>query len=130
MKAIIDTAKIDVETRLSTLWTTVMFLMITIDVLGLYIPGAQEEVLKTAGKTPVDQLMLGAAVMMVLPITMIFLSRVLNQTVNRWANIIVSLITIVFVVGSYSAQLHYYFLGAIEVFTMLAIIWSAWKWRQ
>ncbi len=135
MSSIIDTNKIDMETRLSTLWTVVMVLMLTIDVLGftifiMDIPGAQAELLKTAGGTPVPTLMLGAAIMMALPIAMIYLSRVLTQGVNRWANIIVAPLTIVFVVGGYSAQPHYYFLGALEVVAMLYIIWSAWKWRK
>lgn len=129
MSSILET-KMDMETRLSTLWVTVMFYMLTIDILGLFIPGAQEEVLKTAGETPVAQLMLGAAIMMALPITMIFLSRVLRQGVNRWANIVVGVITIAFVVGGYSAQPHYYFMGVLEVLSLLVIIWSAWKWRK
>ena len=133
MGSIIDTKKIDMQTRLSTLWTVVMVLMLTIDVLGysifmIDIQGAKEELLKTAGGTPVPMLMLGAAVFMALPITMIYFSRVLKQNVNRWANIIVGVITIVFVIGGYSAQPHYYFLGALEVIFMLYIVWSAWKW--
>ena len=130
MSAIIDTEKIDTGTRLSILWTVVMFLMITADVLGLYIPGAQEAVLQTAGRVPVTQLMLGAAIIMALPIAMIFLSRVLKQVLNRWANILVGALTIVFVVGGYSAQPHYYFLGALEVIFTLSIVWSAWQWRE
>lgn len=135
MSSIIDTKKIDMETRLSTLWTVVMLFMLTIDVLGytillMDVPGAQAEVLRTAGGTPVPILMLGAAVFMALPISMIYFSRVLKQGINRWANIIVGVLTIVFVIGGYSAQPHYYFLGALEVIFMLYIVWSAWKWHK
>lgn len=135
MSAILDTKKIDIETRLSILWASVMFLMLTIDVLGYSIfmtdiQGAKEELLKAAAGTPVPILMLGAAVFMALPIAMIFFSRVLKRGINRWANIIVAILTIVFVVGGYSAQPHYYLLGALEVIALLYIAWSAWKWGK
>lgn len=135
MGSIVDTKKIDMETRLSISWVVVMFYMIFIDeltnVLSLMnVEGFKEEILKTAGTTPVSTLMLGAAVFLALPIAMIFFSRVLTQKVNRWANIIIGIVTIVFVVGGYAAYPHYYFLGAIEVLFMLYIIWSAWKWRK
>lgn len=119
-----------IKSKLSTLWTVVMLLMLTIDVLGLYIPGAQEELLKTAGGTPIPVLMLGAAIFIALPIGMIYLSRVLRKNINRWANIIVAGLTIIFVVAGYSAQPHYYFLGALEVIIMLYIGWTAWKWKE
>jgi hypothetical protein len=122
--------KVDVKVKLSALWTAVMLYMVFIDVLGLYIPGAQEEVLKTAGATPVTQLMLAAAVMLAAPIAMIFFSRVLDRRINRWANIIVGVMTIVFVVGGGTAQPHYLFLGALETFAMLYIIWLAWTWPK
>jgi O-antigen/teichoic acid export membrane protein len=135
MGSIVDTTKIDMETKLSTSWIVVMFYMVFIDVLSYAISftdvqGAGEEILKTAGTTPVSTLMLAAAVMLMAPIAMIFFSRVLTQKVNRWANIIVGIITIVFVVGGYAAYPHYYLLGAAEVLFMLYIIWSAWKWRK
>lgn len=135
MGSIIDTNKFDMGTRLSTLWIVVMFYMVFIDVLTYAISftdveGAREEILKTAGTTPVSTLMLAAAVMLVAPIAMIFFSRVLTQRVNRWANIIVGIVTIVFVVGGYVAYPHYYLLGTLEVLFMLYIVWSAWKWKN
>jgi len=45
--------------------------------------------------------------MMELAIVMILLSRVLTYRLNRWLNIIASIITIVFVVGGGSAYPHY-----------------------
>jgi hypothetical protein len=135
MGSIINTKKIDMETRLSTAWIAVMLYMVFIDVLSfsigiMDIPGYKEEILKTAGETPVPILMLAAAVLLALPIAMIFFSRVLTQKVNRLANIIVGIVTIVFVVGGYVNYPHYYFLGALEVIFMLYIVWSAWNWRK
>jgi hypothetical protein len=61
---------------------------------------------------------------------MIILSRILKYGVNRRFNIIVSLITIVFVVGGGVAYPHYYFIAAVEVICLLLIIWIAWKWTN
>jgi Sec-independent protein secretion pathway component TatC len=68
------------------------------------------------------------AILLEIPIAMIFLSRVLKHRANRWANIIAAAITIAFVIGGGSTDLHYIFFAAIEVVCMLLIVWYAWKW--
>ena len=118
----------DMKAKLSILWVIVMFNMLTVDILSLYIPGVLEDMAELGGETEVSRFMLVAAILMEIPIAMIFLSRVLKYRVNRWANIIAGVITIVFVVGGGSAYPHYIFLGAIEVACMLLIIWLAWQW--
>lgn len=122
--------KIETKTLLSTLWVVVMINMLKADILSLNIPGAAEELAQTAGDTPIPLLMLGGAVMMELAILMILLSRVLQYRVNRWANIIVSLITIAFVVVGGASYPHYLFIAAVEVVCLLLIVWFAWKWRN
>jgi hypothetical protein len=72
--------------------------------------------------------MLAFAIIMEIPIAMIVLSRVLKYGVNRWANIIASVITIAFVILGGSASLVYYFFAAVEIVCMLVIIWLAWRW--
>lgn len=122
------TKKIDTKVLLSTLWVVVMINMLKADILSLYIPGAAEEVARTAGETPIPQLMLGGAIMMEISIVMIILSRVLRYGVNRWTNIITGVITIAFVVGGGSTYPHYIFIATVEVVCLLLIIWNAWKW--
>jgi hypothetical protein len=120
----------DTKAKISTLWIVVMFCLLAADVLSTYIPGAHEEMAQFAGDTPIPVLMLVAAIMNAIPISMIFLSRVLKGRVNRWVNVVASVITIVYVVGGGSTYPHYIFLAAIEVVSMLLIIWYAWKWPQ
>ncbi len=122
------TNKIDTKVLLSTLWIVVMINMLKADILSLYIPGVVEEVARTAGDTPIAQLMLGGAIMMEISIVMIILSRVLKYRINRWVNIIASVVTIAFVVGGGSSQPHYIFIATVEVVCLLLIIWFAWKW--
>jgi len=126
------TEKIDTKVLLSTLWIVVMINMLKADILSLFIPGATDELAKTSVSTgtPIPQLMLGGAIMMEISIVMIVLSRVLKYKVNRWTNIITSIITIVFVVGGGVSYPHYIFVATVEVICLLSIIWFAWKWTN
>jgi hypothetical protein len=124
------TAKLDRRVLLSTLWIVVMINMLKADILSLYIPGSLDELVKFSGDTPITQLMLSGAIMMEISIAMIFLSRILNYRVNRWANIITSIITIVFVIGGGSTYPHYIFIATIEVVCLLLIAWIAWNWSS
>ncbi len=125
------TDKTDLKAILSTLWIVVMFNMIFADILTLYIPEFLQEIL--TGSTPVQitqELMLGMAIIIEIPIAMVFLSRVLKYRANRWVNIIAGVITILFVVVGGSLTLDYIFFAAIEVVCLLLIIWYAWKWPK
>jgi hypothetical protein len=124
--------KIDTKVLLSTLWIVVMINMLKADILSLYIPGATDELAKTSVSTgtPIPQLMLGGAIMMEISIAMVILSRLLNYSVNRWVNIIVSIITIAFVVGGGVSYPHYIFIATVETLCLLLIIGFAWKWTN
>lgn len=122
--------KIDMKVLLSTLWIVVMINMLKADILSLYIPGAADEVARTVGETPITLLMLGGAIMMEISIVMIILSRVLKYRVNRWANIITSIITIAFIWGGAASEPHYIFIATVETICLLLIIWNAWKWTE
>ena len=124
--------RIDTKVLLSTLWIVVMINMLKADILSLYIPGSAEELARTAAQAgaSIPQLMMAGAIMMEISIAMIILSRVLKYGINRWVNIIISLITIAFVVGGGVTYPHYIFIATVEVICLLLIIWIAWKWRS
>ena len=122
--------RIATQTLLSTLWIVVVINMLKADILSLYIPGAVEELARTAGDTPIPLLMLGGAIMMQISTLMILFSRILPYGLNRWANIATSIITIAFIVGGAASYPHYLFLATVEVACLLLIVWFAWKWRN
>ena len=122
--------RIATQTLLSTLWIVVVINMLKADILSLYIPGAAEELARTAGDTPIPLLMLGGAIMMQISTLMILFSRILPYGLNRWANIATSIITIAFMVGGAASYPHYLFLATVEVACLLLIVWFAWKWRN
>lgn len=119
--------EMDMKEKLSTLWIVVMFIMVFADILTFIRPGTFEEI---GEQNITDVMLVGFAVVLMIPIAMIFLSRVLKYSANRWANIIAAVITIVWVVGGGTTYPHYIFFATIEVVVMLLIIWYAWKWPK
>jgi hypothetical protein len=124
--------KIDTKVLLSTLWIVVMFNMLKADILSQFIPGAADEVARTAASagTSIPQLMLVGAVMGQLGIAMIVLSRVLKYGLNRWANIVAAIITIAYIWGGMATYPHYIFIAAVETLCLLFIIVFALTWRN
>lgn len=124
--------KIDTKVLLSTLWIVVMINMLKADILSLNIPGATEEVVKTAASVgaSIPHLMLIAAITGQLGIAMIILSRVLKYGINRWANIVVGVTTIAYIWGGAAPYPHYTFIALVETICLLLIIGFAWTWRK
>ena len=122
--------QVEIRERLSVLWIVVMFTMAFADILTFVLPEALNDmVMGTTDVKITQELLLVMAVFVQIPILMIYLSRVLNDKINRLVNIIASVITILFVVGGGSLYLHYIFFATIEVISMLLIIWYSWKWK-
>jgi hypothetical protein len=124
------TNKIDPKALLSTLWIVVMINMLKADILSLFIPGALDEVARTAAGAhiPVSQLMLAAAIMAQIGIAMIIVSRVLRHRPNRVVNIVAALVTIAYIWGGAASSPHYIFIAGVETLCLLFIIWTAWRW--
>ena len=126
------TKKIDTKTLLSTLWIVVMINMLKADILSLYIPGATDEVARTAASmgASIPQLMLGAAIIGQLAIAMIVLSRVLKYGINRWVNIVVGIVIIAYIWSGMASYPHYIFIASVETLCLLLIVWFAARWRN
>jgi hypothetical protein len=121
----------DVETRVSTLWIVVMFTMVFADIVGMMMPGVLQAMSAGQVGVPVTQgLLLVFAILLQIPIAMIFVSRILKPGPNRWANTIAAVLTTAFVVGGGSPYLHYYFFATAEVACMAGIVWSVWTRRD
>lgn len=120
--------RLDRYQKISLLWIVVMMNMIFADILSFMLPGFLNDILTGALPLEITQVtMLLFAMILEIPIAMIFLSRVLKGRANRWANIIAGLITIIFVIGGGSLTLHYIFFATVEVVILLLIVWYAWK---
>jgi Sec-independent protein secretion pathway component TatC len=122
----------NIGTRISTLWIVVMFTMVYADILSFLTPGELQKLWDgSAGVTLTPGLLLVFAILLEIPVVMIYLSRVLKPTANRWANTVAVAVTIVYVIGGGSFNLpHYIFFAAVEIGCMVFIVWSLWARRS
>ena len=116
-----------VRIRLSALWVALMLTYLLGDVLrifsGDFVAG------EMSGMQISQGLMLGMAILMVIPILMVFLSLTLPAKVNRWANIILSIFFFVFnAIGlpTYPSLYDQFLIVVGLVFNVLTV-WIAWK---
>ena len=77
--------------------------------------------------------LLGAGVLVEIPIAMVLLSRVLKYRFNRWTNIIAGIIMTVVQILTLlpsAPTIYYTFFSIIEIASTSLIVWYAWKWAN
>ena len=123
--------KVNVRIILAATWIAAMFGYIYGDLLGNYIPGWIDKI--RAGDVPLgsDISLLAAAMLMSIPGFMVILSLTLPYKATRWANIIVGIVHIGIMSGSFlvgELDIYYVYLGIVEMGFNALAIWYAWKW--
>ncbi|MBK5101833.1 MAG: hypothetical protein JJE15_12695 [Desulfobacteraceae bacterium] len=123
----------DVRIKLSALWTALMLTYLLGDVLrifsGDFIAGEMGEM---GGMQISQELYLALAIIMVIPVVMVFLSLTLPYKANRWANIILAIFFFGFnLVGlpTYPSAYDKFLIIVGLVFNGLTV-WYAWKWSK
>jgi CHASE2 domain-containing sensor protein len=132
---ILEDVKINIKMKLSGLWVTVMFLFAYVDIMGKYQPGHIEDIMagEVAGMQITQVWILGVIIIMTTAILMVFLSLTLKPKANRWANIIVGIFHIVFVISALfigESWAYYKFGSIVEVVLLSLIVVYAWKWPK
>ena len=122
-----STTGIDPRVKLSLLWVFVLLNIAYADILSLMDPTSAIRGVMAGAPMPAGGLMAGA-ILMETAIAMVILSWVLNYRVNRWVTIIIGAINILAVVTGGHGP-YYVFFAAVEVASILLIIWFAWKWK-
>ncbi|MFW9768260.1 MAG: DUF6326 family protein [Candidatus Thorarchaeota archaeon] len=123
----------DIRLKLSLLWVARMLVSIQGDVLRYLEPGMLDAIINGTLDIPLTEEMLALmAVMMMIPIFMVFLTLELPYKPNRWANIIVAIFFIVldgmgFVIAR---PLYENLLGIGYVVFCALIVWYTWKWKN
>ena len=121
---------------LSTLWIFAFATYMYGDIAGLmdsvllkqYLSGTVNGLRMTEG------FLLGSVILMMIPISMILLSRVLRYRANRIANIVAATVMTVvqaatLFVGS-GPTMYYAFSSAVEIAATAFIVWYAVTWRS
>ena len=120
-----DTAQI----KLAAVWVVVMLTYLLGDVIRITSGDVAKEM---AGKEFNQFVWLGIAVLMLVPILMVFLSLVLPQPISRWANIIAAAFFFLFNLAglpTYPSLYDKFLLIASMAFNVLTV-WYAWNWAS
>ncbi len=127
-----EEVSINVKLKLAALWVSFMFLYIYVDVFALYMPHKIENIIN--GKVFVFDITQGflftALALATLPILMIFLSVLLQATINRIVNITAAIIHVPYMLFNLAGEawVHMVFGAAVEILLLSLIIYYAWKW--
>ena len=118
----------DIRIILSGLWLALMLTYLLGDVMrifaGDFTPG------KIEGTKMTQSMLMVMALLMLIPIVMVFLSLTLNYPLIRWVSIVAAGFLFIFnIAGIHSYPGHYdKFLIAVGLVFNAITIWFAWMW--
>ena len=119
--------RMDPKVLLSTLWLFAMLTYTYGDVVTLMDPVKHGTIQLTEG------FLLFGSIIMMIPISMVLLSRILKYRANRWASIIAGTFMTVFLTVTLFVAvptMYYAFFSVIEIACTALIVGYAWKWRN
>ena len=119
-----------IRIKLSALWVCLMLTYLLGDVLRIF--SGDFEAGEISGMQMSQGLMLGMAVLMLIPILMVFLSLTLKHPVIRWTSIVVAIFLFLFnLVGlpTYPSLYDQFLIVVGLVFNALTV-WYAWRWPK
>lgn len=117
----------DSKIMLSATWVVVTLIYLYDDVLRI----CSGDFAKSMANLNFNQVVwLGIAILMLIPILMVFLTLALPQPVSRWANIVVAVFFFLFNLLGLPTYPSFYdkFLLAVSLVFNGVTIWYAWKW--
>jgi Family of unknown function (DUF6326) len=123
-----------IRSKLSTLWVVATLNYLYCDVVTLMDPHLLKQFMAgSVGGMQISQgFLLGAGVLVEIPIAMVLLSRILGGRSSRWANIIagatMTAVQLLSLVVKTPAP-YYLFFSVIEIACTSAIVWYAVKAR-
>ncbi|HMK45135.1 MAG TPA: DUF6326 family protein [Methanocella sp.] len=118
----------DVKITLAVLWAALMLTYLLGDVLRIY--SGDYRAGELVGRSMTQLAWLGVAVLMVIPIIMLVLTIILDNPVNRWANIVAAIFFFGFnIIGlpTYPSAFDK-FLIAVSLGLNALTVWYAWNW--
>ncbi len=117
----------DKKETISALWLFAMLTYTYGDVVTLMDPVKHGSIELTEG------FLLGGSIFMMIPITMVLLSRILKYRAIRLTSMIAGAFMSVALVATLFAAvptIYYVFFTVIEIASTSLIVWIAWKWRN
>jgi hypothetical protein len=128
-----EPSNVNVRTKISALWASMLFVFAYVDLFSLYRPDyrADIEAGTIAGFTINQTFLLGTTVYVLIPSLMVFLALVLRPRFNRIANIVLGIVYALTIIAGAIGEWNYYILGSvIEVGLLATIVYYAWTWPK
>jgi hypothetical protein len=128
-----DSATVNVRVKIAALWASMLFVFVCVDLFSTYRADFRADL--DAGKVngfTVDQtFLLATTAFVVIPSLMVFLTLVLPPRVDRIANLALSGMYALMIIGGAVGEWNYYLLGsAIEVVQLAGVGYYAWTWPR
>jgi hypothetical protein len=128
----------DWKIKISVLWLFVDIAYLTDLILGFMEPGGIAAISSgvVLGMTIGPELLFVVAIALVVPLVMAFLSLVLKNTANRWANVVVGIVYVVFWILAFIELLVQHPVAYSLLITLsklvasAVIVWYAWESKQ
>jgi hypothetical protein len=118
----------DVKIILSFIWAAVVLCYLYGDVFSIL--SGDFKLGEIDGKPLTEKMVMIMAAIMIIPILMIVLTLLLDNSLSRWANIIVAIIFILFNLGSIRGYpIYEKFTLAVSMGFNLVTIYTAWNWK-
>jgi hypothetical protein len=120
----------EVRIKLSALWVCLMLTYFLGDVLRIF--SGDFEAGEIGGVAGTQAMYLAVAIVLLIPIVMVFLSLTLKRPLNRWANIIVAIFLFGFNLVGFSGYPGAYdrFLIVVGLVFNVLTVWYAWRWPK
>jgi len=126
----------DVKIKLSVLWLFGEVTLLTFLVLEFMEQGVMQGIISgdMKGLPLGPETLLFYAVSLLIPLVMAFLSLTLEDSMNRWTNIILGVVFAGLYLSDLIAHLvnpyaHAILMGSAAVVAQVLIVWYAWKWK-
>jgi Family of unknown function (DUF6326) len=131
---IFEDVKVGVRCKIAALWIAMLFLFAYGDIFGFFSPGQIEEVMagEISGIAITQVFLFAVSLYIAVASVMVFFSLVLSPTVNRWTNIVLPSLYVVFIVAAAVGETsaYYWLLSVAESALLLLIVWYAWTWPR
>jgi hypothetical protein len=129
-----EPATVNVRIKVAALWTAMMFVFAYVDLFSLYRADVRADL--EAGQISVftinQTFLLFTTAYVAIPALMVFATLVLRPATSRIANITLSVLYAVTIIGASIGEGNYYYLlgSALEVTLLAAIAYYAWTWPK
>lgn len=123
----------DLKQRLSAIWLFATLNYLYCDVVTLMDPQKLPQFMSgtVGGMEITPGFLVGASILVEIPIAMVLLSRLLKDRLNRWANILAGIVMTAVQIMTLFASTptpYYIFFSLLEITATALIVWYAWKW--